>query len=43
MTDHMSEFIPSVSVTYAQDSSSTRSNADGRLPMQERAYQKRGK
>jgi superfamily II DNA or RNA helicase len=34
--------IPSVSVTYAQDGSSTRSNELGMRPMQERAYQKRG-
>jgi len=34
--------IPSVSVTYAQDGTSTRSNALGMRPMQERAYQKRG-
>src|SRR6266446_9745209 len=34
--------IPSVSVTYAQDGSSTRANALGMRPMQERAYQKRG-
>ncbi len=34
--------IPSVSVTYAQDGSSTRSNAHGMRPMQELAYQKRG-
>ena len=34
--------IPSVSVTYAKDGSSTRSNALGMRPMQERAYQKRG-
>ena len=34
--------IPSVSVTYAQDGSSTRSNEMGMRPMQERAYQKRG-
>jgi len=34
--------IPSVSVTYARDGSSTRSNALGMRPMQERAYQKRG-
>ena len=33
---------PSVSVTYAQDGSSTRSNALGMRPMQERTYQKRG-
>jgi superfamily II DNA or RNA helicase len=34
--------IPSVSVTYAQDGSSTRSNELGMRPMQELAYQKRG-
>jgi len=34
--------IPSVSVTYARDGSSTRSNEMGMRPMQERAYQKRG-
>jgi len=34
--------VPSVSVTYAQDGSSTRSNNLGMRPMQERAYQKRG-
>jgi len=34
--------IPSVSVTYAQDGTSTRSNALGMRPMQERAYQRRG-
>lgn len=34
--------IPSVSVSYAQDGSSTRSNELGMRPMQERAYQKRG-
>ncbi|MBL9116116.1 MAG: hypothetical protein JNJ83_14005 [Verrucomicrobiaceae bacterium] len=37
-----SNSIPSVSVTYAQDGSSTRSNSLGMRPMQERAYQKRG-
>jgi hypothetical protein len=36
------ESIPSVSVIYAQDGSSTRSNEMGMRPMQERAYQKRG-
>ncbi len=36
------ESIPSVSVTYSQDGSSTRQNALGMRPMQERAYQKRG-
>ncbi|MDQ2997997.1 MAG: DEAD/DEAH box helicase family protein, partial [Chloroflexota bacterium] len=34
--------IPSVSVTYVQDGTSTRANALGMRPMQERAYQKRG-
>ncbi|MCT7991854.1 DEAD/DEAH box helicase [Laspinema olomoucense] len=34
--------IPSVSVTYAQDGTSTRPNDLGMRPMQERAYQKRG-
>src|SRR5580692_9878291 len=34
--------IPSVSVTYAQNGSSTKSNALGMRPMAERAYQKRG-
>ncbi|MBV6500978.1 MAG: hypothetical protein CJBNEKGG_03472 [Prosthecobacter sp.] len=34
--------IPSVSVIYAKDGSSTRSNALGMRAMQERAYQKRG-
>ncbi len=38
----MSNTIPSVSVTYAKDGSSTRSNALGMRAMQERAYQKRG-
>ncbi len=40
MSDPIS--IPSVSVRYAQDGSSTRSNALGMRAMQERAYQKRG-
>jgi len=34
--------IPSVSVTYAQNGSSMRSNALGMRPMQERVWQKRG-
>ncbi len=34
--------IPSVSVSYARDGSSTRANEFGMRPMQERAYQKRG-
>lgn len=38
----MSEAIPSVSVTYARNGSSTKANALGMRPMQERAYEKRG-
>jgi superfamily II DNA or RNA helicase len=34
--------VPSISVTYAQNGNSTRSNALGMRPMQERAYEKRG-
>ncbi|CAH2920056.1 MAG: FIG006126: DNA helicase, restriction/modification system component YeeB [uncultured Paraburkholderia sp.] len=34
--------IPSVSVTYAQNGASTKVNALGMRPMQERAYEKRG-
>ncbi|MBD1860035.1 MULTISPECIES: DEAD/DEAH box helicase [Leptolyngbya] len=34
--------IPSVSVTYAHDGTSTKANALGMRPMQERVYQKRG-
>jgi hypothetical protein len=34
--------IPAVSVTYAHNGTSTRPNALGMRPMQERAYQKRG-
>ncbi|TDU62458.1 superfamily II DNA or RNA helicase [Prosthecobacter fusiformis] len=34
--------IPSVSVTYATDGSSTQANSLGMRPMQEQAYQKRG-
>lgn len=34
--------IPSISVKYAHNGSSTRSNALGMRPMQERAYEKRG-
>lgn len=34
--------IPSVSVSYARDGNSTRSNELGMRPMQERCYQKRG-
>jgi hypothetical protein len=34
--------VPSISVTYARNGSSTRANALGMRPMQERAYEKRG-
>lgn len=37
----MTKSIPSVSVTYAQNGSSTKSNELGMRPMQERAYEKR--
>ncbi|MGO9893282.1 MAG: DEAD/DEAH box helicase [Bryobacteraceae bacterium] len=38
----MSKTVPSVSVSYARNSSSTKTNALGMRPMQERAYEKRG-
>ncbi|WP_437202252.1 DEAD/DEAH box helicase [Planctomicrobium sp. SH664] len=38
----MNKVIPSVSVKYAQDGGSTKSNALGMRPMQERVWQKRG-
>ncbi|MET4701519.1 superfamily II DNA or RNA helicase [Constrictibacter sp. MBR-5] len=41
MTDEK-KTIPSVSVTYARNGSSTKANALGMRPMQERAYEKRG-
>ena len=34
--------VPSVSVSYARNGNSTKSNALGMRPMQERAYEKRG-
>ena len=34
--------VPSIPVTYAQNGSSTKANALGMRPMQERAYEKRG-
>ena len=34
--------VPSVSVTYARSGASTKANALGMRPMQERAYEKRG-
>lgn len=38
----MTKPVPSVSVTYARNGSSTKSNELGMRPMQERAYEKRG-
>lgn len=38
----MTSSVPSVSVTYARNGRSTRSNELGMRPMQERAYEKRG-
>lgn len=38
----MTKIVPSVSVTYASNGSSTKSNALGMRPMQERAYERRG-
>ena len=35
--------VPSVSVHYARDGTSTRSNELGMRPMQERAWEKRGR
>ena len=41
MTDE-ARLVPSISVSYAHDGSSTKANALGMRPMQERAYEKRG-
>ena len=38
----MTKIVPSVSVSYANNGSSTSSNALGMRPMQERAYERRG-
>ena len=38
----MTEPVPSISVTYASNGSTTKANALGMRPMQERAYEKRG-
>ena len=38
----MERNVPSVSVTYAQNGNSTKSNELGMRAMQERAYEKRG-
>jgi superfamily II DNA or RNA helicase len=42
MTDNFSKSVPSVSVSYARNGSSTKANALGMRPMQERAYERRG-
>ena len=42
MTANFKKTIPSVSVCYAGNGSSTKSNAQGMRPMQERAFEKRG-
>lgn len=42
MTQIMKKSVPSVSVTYARNGSSTKSNELGMRPMQERAFEKRG-
>src|SRR6187397_3368193 len=41
MTDS-AKSIPSISVSYARSGASTKSNALGMRPMQERAYERRG-
>ncbi len=42
MTDRAEKIVPSISVTYARNGSSTKANALGMRPMQERAYERRG-
>jgi hypothetical protein len=42
MTDSPLKIVPSVSVTYAKNGNSTKANALGMRPMQERAYERRG-
>src|SRR5438270_645109 len=42
MTESVKKSVPSISVSYARNGSSTRSNVLGMRPMQERAYEKRG-
>jgi superfamily II DNA or RNA helicase len=42
MFNNMTKSVPSVSVTYAQNGSSTKSNELGMRAMQERAFEKRG-
>jgi hypothetical protein len=40
--ENKAKSVPSVAVSYARNGSSTRANALGMRPMQERAYEKRG-
>src|SRR3954463_7038027 len=42
MTDSRRNSVPSISVPYARNGSSTKANALGMRPMQERAYERRG-
>jgi len=42
MTQRADKSVPSVSVTYARNGASTKANALGMRPMQERVYEKRG-
>jgi superfamily II DNA or RNA helicase len=42
MSEHEIKSVPSVSVSYARSGASTKANALGMRPMQERAYEKRG-
>ena len=42
MNNNEARTVPSVSVTYARNGASTKANALGMRPMQERAYEKRG-
>ncbi|MCM2438506.1 DEAD/DEAH box helicase [Agrobacterium vitis] len=42
MTNRADKSVPSVSVSYGRNGSSTKANALGMRPMQERAYEKRG-
>src|SRR3954469_3510573 len=42
MTNRADKSVPSVSVTYARNGASTKANALGMRPMQERVYEKRG-
>lgn len=42
MTNRIDKSVPSVSVSYARNGSTTKANALGMRPMQERAYERRG-